>query len=857
RLVQGASTASVNSIGTAIYADAFTDHGLGLAMGVLDLSMTLGLVSGPVIGGLLYHYHGYRAVFTSAFVLIALDLALRLLVLERDREAYLDPRSHDQEEPRLRGPQDITYLPSANVDETSSLGSSQAAYGTITKDSDSVLDVTSSAHRSANATADTAPKKSSDTQPYPRRSPTIELLLTPRLQVCLLGDFMVNVITTGLESVLPLQLKILFGYNSKEVALILLMLVIPSFGGPLVGYIAGRYGTRPMISVGFTGLSPLLMMLRVMGQADFEQVKLVRFLLLMIGVCLNAVLTPVFVEVSHLVEERASELQHCNVGCNKVYAQAYALLAIACACGSLCGPLLGGLREYVGWTCVTVGAEKTSSPDSSSGKEPPFSNNYYDPDIARTAAAADNDDDLHHHFSPSRERRLLAKIDLRVIPVLSILYLLAFLDRTNIANASIFGLQSELRLQNTQYNTALTIFFVPYIVFEIPSNVLLKKLKPHLWLSVCMFGFGLVTICQGLVQNYSGLLATRFFLGLTETGMFPGSFYLIGMWYKRSEAQKRYSFFFGSTSLAGAFGGLLASAIGKMDGVQGYLGWRWIFILEGLLTCVVAFIFFFVIPDFPENAKWLTEEERQYVQVRLRKEQGRSAAERPIGFKDVVNVFKDYKIFVGGFMYFGLIVPAYSYAFFAPGIIQTYGYSRIQTQLYSVPPWAASFTFAMVIAYFSDKIKHRFAFTIMPICLAIAGFGILIVVHDNHHLQYGALFMVAMGVYSAMPVIVCWFNMNLGGHHRRAVGTAWQIGFGNIGGIIATYSFLPQDKADFYKPGYSICIAFICLSAASCLVYAASCIMQNRQREKAPRSLLTEFEKTELGDLNPEYRYLL
>lgn len=97
-----------------------------------------------------------------------------------------------------------------------------------------------------------------------------------------------------------------------------------------------------------------------------------------------------------------------------------------------------------------------------------------------------------------------------------------------------------------------------------------------------MFLFGLVTICQGLVQNYSGLLATRFFLGLAETGMFPGSFYLIGMWYKRSEAQKRYSFFFSSTTLAGAFGGLLASAIGKMNGLRGYLGWRWIFILVRL-----------------------------------------------------------------------------------------------------------------------------------------------------------------------------------------------------------------------------------------------------------------------------------
>ena len=128
---------------------------------------------------------------------------------------------------------------------------------------------------------------------------------------------------------------------------------------------------------------------------------------------------------------------------------------------------------------------------------------------------------------------------------------LAFLDRTNIANASIFGLQADLGLTGTQYNTALTIFFVPYIVFEIPSNILLKKLKPHVWLSACMFLFGLVTVCQGLVQGYSGLLATRFFLGLAETGMFPGSFYLIGMWYKRSEAQRRYSFFFSSTSLAG------------------------------------------------------------------------------------------------------------------------------------------------------------------------------------------------------------------------------------------------------------------------------------------------------------------
>ena len=200
--------------------------------------------------------------------------------------------------------------------------------------------------------------------------------------------------------------------------------------------------------------------------------------------------------------------------------------------------------------------------------------------------------------------RLLLRLDLRILPVLSILYLLAFLDRTNIANAAIFHLPEDLKLKSNQYNTALTIFFVPYILFEIPSNIVLKRLRPHVWLSICMFTFGLVTALQGLVQSYGGLLATRFFLGLAEAGMFPGSFYLISMWYKRHEAQKRYSFFFGSTSLAGAFGGLLASAIGKMDHLGGYRAWRWIFILEGILTCVVAILFFFIIPDFPEDVKW-------------------------------------------------------------------------------------------------------------------------------------------------------------------------------------------------------------------------------------------------------------
>lgn len=420
------------------------------------------------------------------------------------------------------------------------------------------------------------------------------------------------------------------------------------------------------------------------------------------------------------------------------------------------------------------------------------------------------------------------------------------------------GLSADLGLGSHQFNTALVIFFVPYCLFEIPSNILLKKFKPSVWLSLNMFGFGLVTTLQGFVQNYSGLLATRFFLGVFETGMFPGAFYLIGMWYRREEAQRRYSFFFNSTTLAGAFGGLLAAAIGKMEGIRGYQGWRWVFILEGALTMFVSFFFFFLLPNFPEETKWLAKDEKDFVATRLQAEQGNSARDRSITLRDVGNVFKDYKILVGCVMYFGLIVPAYGYAYFSPGIINGYGYDKIQTQLHSVPPWAAAFGFSLTMAFLSDRIRHRFAFAVFAIIVAIIGFSILITVHDNTNLQYGALFLVTSGAYTAMPIIVCWFNMNLGGHHRRSIGSAAQIGIGNLGGIIASFAFLKEDGPKFVT-GYSISLAFTSLSILACIVYYFGCWMQNKKkdREQGNEHGLTEEEKTNMGDLSPDYRYLL
>lgn len=340
------------------------------------------------------------------------------------------------------------------------------------------------------------------------------------------------------------------------------------------------------------------------------------------------------------------------------------------------------------------------------------------------------------------------------------------------------------------------------------------------------------------------------------------AFYLIGMWYRRHEAQRRYSFFFNSTTLAGAFGSLLAAAIGQMGGQRGYSGWRWIFILEGAFTVLVSFAFYFLLPSFPEQATWLREDERRYVAAKLRLDQGDAGLERSITLGDVGRVLWDYKVLLGGVMYLGLIVPAYGYAYFAPSIISSYGYSPTQTQLRSVPPWAVAFVFSMIVAFVSDRLRHRALFAVLAVFLAISGFAILKAVNTNIDVQYTALFLAVMGVYTAMPIIVCWFNMNLGGHHRRAIGSAWQIGFGNLGGIIASFVF-EQDKAgkSDYSLGYSSCIGFCCVSAVACVLYALACWKTNRDRERRSmegrlRAVSGE-EKVALGDLNPSYRYLL
>ncbi|QPG73315.1 hypothetical protein FOA43_000625 [Brettanomyces nanus] len=455
-------------------------------------------------------------------------------------------------------------------------------------------------------------------------------------------------------------------------------------------------------------------------------------------------------------------------------------------------------------------------------------------------------------------RRLMWKIDLCVVPPFCLLYFLAFLDRVNISNAKVYGMEQSLGLHGDQFNIALTVFFVPYIVFEILSNYMLKIIKPHTWLSVMIFLFGVITICMAFSNSFGGLVACRFLLGVFEAGSFPSIFYIMANFYTTSESQRRFSVFFSCTCLAGGCAGAIAYRLQDLNGVHGLASWQWIYIVEGAITAGLAILLFFIVPDFPEEARFLKPHERVFLKSKLEVFAGESGFEIKQTWGDVARVMKEPFVYISALAYFSLIVPAYSYAYFAPTIIKMLGFTAMAAQAHSIYPWLASLGFSIIVAFISDRSRIRAPFAILAAVIAIVGFVMIIAGGDDNNLKYGGCFLVAMGLYSSMPVLICWMSLNFTGHIRKSVGTAFVIGFGNIGGIVSSFIF-PNNEAPDYTKGLSICLGFNAFSIICMLAYLVNLMIYTRRKKKddykAKWNSLSDREKVMKGDHNPDYRY--
>ncbi|KAF9151000.1 hypothetical protein BG015_007192 [Linnemannia schmuckeri] len=459
-------------------------------------------------------------------------------------------------------------------------------------------------------------------------------------------------------------------------------------------------------------------------------------------------------------------------------------------------------------------------------------------------------------LDPVAVGKLRRKIDWHLIPLIAVLYLCSFLDRVNIGNAKVAGISESINLTPSEYNWALSIFFVGYVIFEIPSNILLKKMGPRKWICIIMVLWGGIMMAMAAVKNPAGLLASRFFLGLTESGLFPGSVYLISLWYTRAEQALRNGLFFSTATMAGAFGGVLAYGIAQMDGVAGLHGWQWIFILEGLPTVLLTVVVYFYLPDFPSTAPFLNTEEKDLAVRRLLIDAG-PATETAFSWRQFRAVFVDWKVYMHMITYILNATPLYSLSLFFPSIVQGFKFNALTTQAMTAPAYIIACLFTIVFAFSSDRFRERGIHYAFPTFIGGIGYVLLIVTKDSPTInRYVSLTVTASGVFASVPAMLSWFTTNIGGHTKRGVATAAIISFGNIGGAIGGQIYRAEDAKNGYVRGHAICSAMMFISSFLILVMKYLLIRENNRREKlTPEEYAKEAAKEEPCDNHPGFRY--
>ncbi|KAG8907976.1 hypothetical protein FRB99_001142 [Tulasnella sp. 403] len=487
-------------------------------------------------------------------------------------------------------------------------------------------------------------------------------------------------------------------------------------------------------------------------------------------------------------------------------------------------------------------------------------------------------DEFENNFDPVEDKRILRKIDRHIIPLVSLLYLLSFLDRSNIGNAKIVGLVTDLKLKGLQYNVCSAVFFITYSAAEVPSNIALKLVRPSIWSyhteTATHASYRDSYACMTLmsqVRSYEGLIIARLFLGVTEAGLFPGPLIYLVFLLRRREQAFRVALFFGSGTVAGAFGGLLAAGLAKLDGRGGLQGWAWIFLVEGLFTVLVSIASYFLMQDYPATAKFLTESERKHVILRLRQDTSSLATHFDRRF--IWQAFKDYKSYVSirterfgdgrltnqigvlqriVAMYTGTIIPLSAFSLFLPSIITGLGYTAVGAQLMSVPPYVGGCITTLMVGWYSDKYHLRGPFIVVFAAIAATGYAIILGAHENGTKYAGAM-IAALGV-PTIPCCVGWAGNNVGGDLKRGVVLAMMIGITNLGGVCSSFVYMAED-APRYLTGHLTVIGSLVMTIIMTLILMFDYNRLNKQkaaycaREGIEAGREKEFQ--DLGDAPP------
>lgn len=344
--------------------------------------------------------------------------------------------------------------------------------------------------------------------------------------------------------------------------------------------------------------------------------------------------------------------------------------------------------------------------------------------------------------------------------------------------------------------------------------------------------WGVISTLTAAAQNFGGLIAIRFFLGFVEAAYFPGCLFLLSAWYTRKELAFRSAILYSGSLISGAFAGLIAAAITDgLDGAHGLPAWRWLFIVEGVVTIGIAAIAFFILPNFPRTTTWLTEEERQLAVWRLQEDIGVddwTSSEDQHFFHGFVLALKDIKVWILMIMLLG-IVSSGSVTNFFPSVVKTLGYGTIDTLLLTAPPYVLAVITAFLNAWHADKTGERFLHVTVPLLFAVFAF-ILAAATTSTAPRYVAMMLMVPGVYTSFVIVLAWISNTIPRPPaKRAAALAMINAVSNGSSIYASYMYSGA-------PRYITAFAVDCCTAVLAILMAALLrILLVRENKKLDR----------------------
>ncbi|KAF2011979.1 major facilitator superfamily transporter [Aaosphaeria arxii CBS 175.79] len=465
-------------------------------------------------------------------------------------------------------------------------------------------------------------------------------------------------------------------------------------------------------------------------------------------------------------------------------------------------------------------------------------------------------------WTEAEESIVRRKLDLKLVPLCTFLYMLCFIDRANVGNARIQGLAVDLELRGYKFNWALSAFYVTYLIFEIPSNILLKRFGPRIHLPFLVGGFGLVSICTSFVTTFGGLVAARAALGVFEGGTMPGLAFMMSSFYKRTELTLRIGCFISAAGLAGAFGGLLATVLSRIPawGAPSMIihTWRNIFFFEGIFTVLTAMLAYFLLANSPGEARFLTTRERQIAVQRLARERVERSTEE-VSRQDVKRALTSFHTYLCGFGFLFINITIQGLAVFLPTILADLRWTSTKAQLMTVPPNLAAAIVTISIAYASDKCAIRGPFIIG---LSIVGMIGMVVLRWNTEasIRYMGVFFVMCGASPGGPMFLTWGINNAAGPTVQAITSAHIVTLGTFGGIIATWSYLVRD-GPLYHTGHTLNFSGMIVVLCIAIMGMCYCYYENKARRSGKRDArlagLSEAEQDKLGHDHPSFVFLL